>query len=135
VALEIYMANDLSWQLKTNEVLWQRWMDFGITPGDEFEIEFHFYTSKEKEADALITGLEKAGLSAKKEVNRTLFILKGWSITVPISQPWSLEALNDQTRRFCKLADMLHLAFEGCGAYMPWQGKQPPPWESHSQSE
>src|SRR5262245_47488023 len=110
------MSNDLTWQLKTNETLWQRWMDFGVTPGTEFEIEFHFYTSKENSADALIAGLEKAGLSAKKKVSRTLFILKGWSITVPISQPWTLDTLNDQTRRFCRLADMLHLTFEGCGA-------------------
>jgi hypothetical protein len=128
------MANDLAWQLKTNEALWQRWLDFGITPGSEFEIEFHFYTSKENSADALLTGLEKAGLSAKKEVSRTLFIIKGWLITVPITQPWTLEALNDQTRRFCRLADMLHLTFDGCGAYMPWQGPQPPQRGSRSQS-
>jgi len=126
LALEVYVASDLAWQLKTNKTLWERWMDFGITPGDEFEIEFHFYTSKEKEADALIAGLEKAGLSARKEVSRTLFVLKGWSITVPISQPWTLDVLNDQTRRFCRLADMLHLVFDGCGAYMSWEGQEPP---------
>jgi hypothetical protein len=126
------MANEVAWHLKTNEALWQRWMDFGITPGNEFEIEFHFYTSKENSADALIAGLEKAGLSAKKEVSRTLFFIKGWLITVPMTHTWTLEALNDQTRRFCKLADMLNLTFEGCGAYMPWQGQQPPPRESNS---
>jgi hypothetical protein len=120
------MANDLAKQLKTNEALWKRWMEFGIAPGDKFEIEFHFYTSKEKEADSLISGLEKAGLSARKEMSRTLFVLKGWSITVPISQAWTLDILNDQARRFCKLADMLHLVFDGCGAYMPWQGQEPP---------
>src|SRR4030095_3864838 len=125
------MANDLPWQLKTNETLWQRWMDFGISPGTEFEIEFHFYTTKENSADALITGLEKSGFTAKKSVRRTLLFLKDWYITVPISQSWTLEALNDQTRRFCKLADMLHLDFEGCGAYMPWQGQEPPKRGSH----
>lgn len=129
------MANDISAQLKTNEVLWKRWLDFGITPNTEFEIEFHFYTSKENSADAFIAGLEKAGLSAKKEVSRTLLIIKGWLITVPISQQWTLDSLNDQTRQFCKLADMLHLVFEGCGAYMPWQGQQPPKPGSHSQHE
>jgi len=127
------MANDLSWQLKTNETLWQRWLDFGITPGTEFEIEFHFYTSKENSADKLITGLEKAGFAAKKSVRRTLLILKDWYITVIISQSWTLEALNDRTRQFCRLADMLRLTFEGCGAYMPWQGQQPPRRGSHSQ--
>jgi hypothetical protein len=120
------MANDLSYQLKTNEVLWQRWLDFGITPGAEFEIEFHFYTSKEDSAAALINGLQKAGFAAKKSVRRTLFILKDWYITVPISQSWTLEALNDRTRQFCRLADILRLTFDGCGAYMPWQGEQPP---------
>ena len=120
------MANDLSYQLKTNEVLWQRWLDFGITPGAEFEIEFHFYTSKEDSAAALINGLQKTGFAAKKSVRRTLFILKDWYITVPISQSWTLEALNDRTRQFCRLADMLRLTFDGCGAYMPWQGEQPP---------
>ena len=127
------MANDLARQLKTNETLWQRWLDFGITPGTEFEIEFHFYTSKETEADKLIAGLEKAGLSAKKDVSRTLFILKGWSVTAPMSYTWTLDTLNEQTRRFCRLADMLNIVFEGCGAYMPWEGQQPPPWGSHSQ--
>ncbi len=127
------MANDLSWQLKTNETLWQRWMDFGITPGSEFEVEFHFYTAKEASADALISGLEKAGFTAKKSVRRTLLILKDWYITVPISQAWTLEALNDQTRQFCRLADMLRLSFDGCGAHMPWQEKKPPKWGSNSQ--
>ena len=126
------MAKDLSYQLKTNEALWQRWMDFGITPGTEFEIEFHFYTSKEKAADALIAGLQKGGLSARKEISRTLVILKGWSITVPITQSWTLEALNEQTRRFCRLADMLPVVFEGCGAYMPWQEQHPPKRGSRS---
>ena len=125
------MSTDLAYQLKTNEALWQRWLDFGITPGDEFEVEFHFYTSKEKEADELIAGLEKAGLSGKKSMSRTLLILKGWSITVPISQSWTLEILNEQTRRFCKLSDMLHVGFEGCGAYMPWEGEKPPNSGSH----
>ena len=124
------MANDLSYQLKTNEALWKRWLDFGITAGTEFEIEFHFYTAKEDSADALITGLEKTGLSARKEVSRTFFV-KDWSITVPISQPWKLETLNDQTRQFCKLADMLHLVFDGCGAYMPSQ-EQPPHGKTNS---
>jgi hypothetical protein len=128
------MTNDLAWQLKTNETLWHRWLDFGINPGDEFEVEFHFYTRKEDKADAFISGLEKAGFTTKKSVRRTLLILKDWYITVPISQPWTLEALNDQTRQFCRLADMLRLAYEGCGAYMPWQGQQPPPRRHHSQS-
>ena len=127
------MTNDLSWQLKTNEALWQRWLDFGITPGAEFEIEFHFFTTKENSADALITGLEKSGFTARKNVRRTLLILKDWYITVPIFQTWTLDALNDQTRRFCKLADMLHVVFDGCGAYMPWQEQQPPKRGSRSQ--
>lgn len=121
------MANDLAWQLKTNETLWQRWMDFGINSGDEFEVEFHFYTSMEKQADLLIAGLQKIGLSTRKEINRMLFILKGWYVTVPISQSWTLDTLNEQTRRFCRLADMMHLSYEGCGAYMPWKGEKPPP--------
>jgi len=126
------MANDLSYPLKTNEVLWQRWLDFGITPGAEFKIEFHFYTSKEDSAAALINGLQKAGFAAKKSVRRTLFILKDWYITVTISQSWTLEALNDRTRQFCRLADMLRLTFDGGGAYMPWQGEQPPRPRSRS---
>src|SRR5687767_3877479 len=120
------MANDLAHNLKINEALWQRWLDFGITPGTEFEIEFHFHTAKENFADTLIAGLEKAELTAKKKVSRTLFFIKGWSVTVPISQPWTLEVLNEQTRRFCRLADMLPIVFEGCGAYMPWHEQQPP---------
>jgi regulator of RNase E activity RraB len=120
------VANDLSYQLKTNEALWQRWLDFGITPDAEFEVEFHFYTSKEKTSDELIAGLEKAGLLGRKSMSRTLLFLKGWSITVPITQPWTLDVLNEQTRRFCKLADMLHLVFDGCGAYMQWEDQEPP---------
>jgi hypothetical protein len=121
MALEIDMANDLASQLKMNEVLWQRWVQFGITPGTEFEVEFHFNTAKEASADALITGLEKAGFTPKKSARRALFVRRNWHVTVPISQPWTLEALNDQTRRFCRLADMLRLDFDGCGAYMPSQ--------------
>jgi len=127
------LATDLSYQLKADKALWQRWMDFGITSGTEFEIEFHFYTPKEASADSLISGLEKAGFTAKKSVRRTLLILKDWYITVPIFQTWTLDALNDQTRRFCKLADMLHVVFDGCGAYMPWQEQQPPKRGSRSQ--
>lgn len=120
------MVNDLSWQLRTNGILWQRWLDFGIIPGATFEVEFHFFTKKEKSADALIAGLEKAGFTAKNRVRRTLLILKDWHITVPISKSWTLETLNEQTRQFCKLADMLRLGYEGCGAYMPWEGQEPP---------
>jgi regulator of ribonuclease activity B len=126
------MPNDLSYNLKLNEVLWKRWLDFGITPGTEFEIEFHFSAGKENDANALISGLEKTGLSAQKKARRTLFIINGWSITVPISQSWTLDILNDQTRQFCRLADMLRLDFDGCGAYMQWQGKEPPKHGSHS---
>jgi hypothetical protein len=115
------MTNDLSWQLKTNEALWQRWLEFGITPGTEFEVEFQFYAAKEDSADTLISGLEKSSYVARKEVKRTLFVIKGWYVTVLISQPWTLEALNDRTRQFCRLADMLRLVFDGCGAYMPSQ--------------
>ncbi len=118
------MSNDLAWQLKANEALWQRWLEFGIAPGDEFEIEFHFYTSKESLADGLISGFEKTGLTARKEVNRTLFIRKGWYIMVPILQSWTLDVLNGRTRQFCRLADMTHVVFDGCGAYMPSK-KQP----------
>jgi hypothetical protein len=119
------MANDLAWQLKTNEALWQRWLEFGVAPGDEFEVEFHFYTSKEKLADMLIAGFEKTSITARKEVRRTLFILKGWYITVPISQSWTLDALNDRARQFCRLADMTNVVFEGCGAYMPSYEQRP----------
>ena len=120
------MPNDLSSQLRMNEVLWKRWLDFGIKPGTDFEIEFHFYTAQETSADALIRGLEKVRLTARKELSRTLLIIKGWHVTVPISRSWTLEALNDQTRQFCRLADMLRLTFDGCGAYMPRQGQHPP---------
>ena len=115
------MANDLAWQLKANESLWHRWLEFGLAPGDEFEFEFHFYTSKESLADKLVSGFEKTGFTARKEVNRTLLILKGWYITVPILRSWTLDVLNDQTRQFCRLADMTHVVFEGCGAYMSSQ--------------
>jgi len=115
------MANDLAWQLKTNEALWQRWLEFGLASGDEFEVEFHFYTSKESVADRLIEGFAKTGITARKEVSRTLFILKGWRITVPISQSWTLDVLNDRTRQFCRLADMTQVTFEGCGTYMSSQ--------------
>lgn len=129
------MANDLSYQLKIMEALWQRWLEFGITPGAKFEVEFHFYSAKESPADALITGLEKAGLAARKEARRTLFIIKGWHVTTSISQSWTLETLNDQIRLFCRLADMLRLDFDGCGAYMPWQGQEPPKPGLHSQTK
>ena len=89
------MANDLSFQLRANEILWQRWLEFGITPGDKFEIKFHFSTVREDAANALITGLEKTGVVARKEARRTLFVLKDWFITVPISQSWTLESLNN----------------------------------------
>ena len=119
------MTSDLAGQLKMNEALWKRWLEFGIAPGDEFEVEFHFYTSKERSADRLIAGFEKTGFTARKEVSRTLLILKGWYITVPISQAWTLDALNERSRQFCRLADMTQVAFEGCGAYMPSQKQRP----------
>ena len=115
------MVNDLAWHLKTNEALWNRWLEFGVAPGDEFEVELHFYTSKESLADRLIAGFEKIGFTARKEVSRTLLVLKGWHITVPISQAWTLEALNERSRQFCRLGDMTQVTFEGFGAYMPSQ--------------
>jgi hypothetical protein len=118
---DIHMTNDLSYQLITNKALWQRWTEFGITSGLEFKIDFEFYTDREDSANALIAGLEKAGYTTRKVASRKLLIFKDWHITGSISQPWTLEALNDRTRQLCRLADMLRLVFDGCGAYMPSQ--------------
>jgi len=118
------MSNDLPYQLKINEALWKRWLEFGISSGAEFEIEFHFFAAKEDTADKLIDGFEKSGFAAEKKGRRSLLFFKDWHVKVLISQRWTLEALNDRTRQFCRLADMLHVVFDGCGAYMPSQEQQ-----------
>jgi len=113
------MMNDLAWHLKTNEVIWQRWLEHGVNPGNEFVVEFNFYASTERSADSLISGFEKTGVPARKEAKRKLFIPKEWLVTASISQSWTLDALNDRTRQYCRLADMTRVIFDGCGAHMP----------------
>jgi len=113
------MTNNLAWRLKSNQALWQTWIDSGIRPGSRFEVEFHFFTSRADSADAFLAGLQDAGLSARKEVSRSFLTVKGWYIIVPISQPWTLDRLNEQTSQFCRMADLLRVVFDGCGAYLP----------------
>lgn len=129
------MTSDRTTQMMIAEALWQRWGDFGLKDGMKFEIEFHFYASKENLADNLVVSIEKAGLSVKKKANRKFFIIRGWFVTVSMTQTWTLDAFQEQTRQFSIVADMLDVKFDGAGAYMPWQGKEPPKRDSHSQSK
>jgi len=113
------VAEDIEWHLKTNVELWRKWLEKGITPGMSFVVDFHFYVPKEETANALVTSLEDAGFTVKKNAVRTFVFWRGWDIEASVKHEWTLEYLNDRTREFCRSADECGFSFEGFGALMP----------------
>src|SRR5205823_1327583 len=79
-----------------------------------------FYAVKEPAAQQVAEALRKWGLrKVEVRAKRTLWILKGWVITGVEEGTWALEKLQDRTRRYSRLADILRVTYDGCGAMMP----------------
>jgi hypothetical protein len=107
-------------ELAKDERLWRMWCEGGVTESTPLAVDFFFYCVKEHAAQELAEALREYGLSkVKVAVRRTLLVFKGWLVTGVEEGTWSLEKLQDRTRRYCGLADALSATYDGCGAFMP----------------
>jgi len=112
--------SDLEGHLARNETMWRWWREDGVTESTPLAVDFSFYANKKSAADALAEALREVGFdSVEVRTTRTLWVFKGWSITVVEHGTWSLEKLQDRVRLFCRLAANPGSSLEGCGAMMP----------------
>jgi hypothetical protein len=114
-------------ELAKDESLWRMWREDGVTETTPLAVDFYFYAVKKDAAEQIADFLRKCGLT-KVEVKstRTLLILRGWEISGVEEGTWSLEKLQDRSRRYVRLAEIWSATFDGCGALIDPEKIQPP---------
>jgi hypothetical protein len=107
-------------ELAKDKSLWRRWRVEGVTETTALAVDVFFYATNKYSAEQIADGLRKWGLSKVKiRSTRTLLVLRGWDISGVELGTWSLEKLQDRSRRYVRLAEIWSAAYEGCGAEMP----------------
>jgi hypothetical protein len=107
-------------ELAKDERLWQRWCEEGVTERTTLAADVFFYSSSKEVAEQIVYGFRRWGLT-KVEIKptRTLWIVKGWDITGVETGTWSVQKMQDRSRRYVRLAEIWSATYEGCGAEMP----------------
>ena len=107
-------------ELGKDEELWNLWLADGVTESTVLAVDVFFYATNEDAAQAIAEDLRKWGLSdVQVQTERTFWIFKGWVISGVEKGTWSLEKLQDRSRRYERLAEILSATYDGCGAMMP----------------
>ena len=117
--------SDLEGHLTRNGLLWERWVDYGVTDQTVLAVEFHFYATRESSARRLCELLGEAGYEVTRRATRTLLFFKGFDITATERGRWTLERLQARTRQLHELGEQVGVALEGCGAEMPERPVEP----------
>ncbi|MFO1487440.1 MAG: hypothetical protein U1F65_03085 [Verrucomicrobiota bacterium] len=107
-------------ELAKDESLWRRWREEGVTESTMLAVDVFFYATNKTAAQEVADYLPRWGLT-KVQISsaRTFLVFKGWTITGVEETTWSLAKLQDRTRRYVRLAEILRVRYEGCGAMMP----------------
>src|SRR5882724_7695193 len=107
-------------ELAKDVSLWRMWCEDGVTESTTLAVDVFFYATNKTAAEGIADCLRKWELS-KVEIKacRTLLIFKGWNISGVEGGTWSLDKLQDRSRRYVRLAEIFDSAYEGCGAEMP----------------
>ena len=107
-------------ELAKDVSLWRMWREDGVTETTPLAVDVFFYATNETAAEQIAAGLRRWGLSKVEiKTTRTLLILKGWEITGVEEGTWSLEKLQDRSKRYVRLAEIWSATYDGCGAEMP----------------
>lgn len=119
-------ASKLEDELAKDERLWQRWCEENVTESTILAVDVFFYSTRKDAAEQIADGLRRWGLT-KVEIKptRTFWIFKGWNITGIETGTWSVQKLQDRSRRYMRLAEIWSTTYEGCGAEMPDKAKKP----------
>lgn len=110
---------ELADDIRDNEALWAEWQAHGVTEGTELKVEFHFYAARTAAGEDLEKRLRSAGFAVQSRTTRTLWVLKGLSVTASEQGAWTLERLNRRVEEMLLLATECGVLFDGCGAEMP----------------
>ena len=114
----------LEHHLELDKNLWREWREEGVTQNTELAVDVFFYPKNQTTAAQIANALLEWGLDdVKIGTRRTLWIFKKWRVTGVEKGTWSLEKLNDRTRRYIRLADTWGAVYDGCGAMMPDQNE------------
>ena len=107
-------------ELVKDESMWRMWREEGVTESTVLEVDVAFYATSEDAAQQIAGCLQQWDLSKIEiQTKRTLWFFKGWEITGVEKGTWSLEKLQDRSRRYERLAEIWSARYEGCGAWMP----------------
>ena len=111
--------SELDDELARNEDLWRMWQADGVTEDTILAVDFFFYATSKSAAQDLAEALRKAGRKVEVRTTRTLVFFRGWEITAVEEGMWSLAKLQDRSRTYCRVAELLRVTYDGCGAMMP----------------
>lgn len=113
-------------ELVRDENLWRMWREDGVTEDTSLAVDVFFYATSSDAAEHIADGLRRWGLTQVEiTTTRTLLIFKGWAVTGVEEETWSLEKLQDRSRRYVRLAEIFDVSYDGCGAWMPDQNDTP----------
>ena len=114
-------------ELEKDESLWRMWREDGVTETTPLAVDVFFYATNKEAAEQIAGALRQWGLT-KVEVKtvRTFLIFKGWEITGVEDGTWSLEKLQDRSRRYVRLAEIWSATYDGCGALIDPDKIKPP---------
>lgn len=104
-------------ELREDENVWRMWRELGVTEKTPLEVDFSFYATSKEFADMIADSLRQWGLiKVEIKCTRTLWLFRGWEVLGVEVGTWSLEKLQDRTRRYVRLAEICKATYDGCGA-------------------
>lgn len=93
--------SEVETQLARDEVLWRMWQEPGVTEDTPLAVDVNFYASRKEAAEDIAEALRRWGLTkVEMKTTRTLLIFKEWEICGVEDGTWSLEKLQERSRRY-----------------------------------
>ena len=112
--------SSLDAELREDENVWRMWCELGVTEKSPLEVDFSFYATSKEFADMIADSLRQWGLiKVEIKCTRTLWLFRGWEVLGVEVGTWSLEKLQDRTRRYERLVEIWRATYDGYGAMMP----------------
>jgi hypothetical protein len=119
--------SELDDELQKDESLWRRWREDGVTETTLLAVDVFFYATSKETADQIAGALRQWGLTqVEVSSTRTLWLFRGWEITGVEGGTWTLEKLQDRSRRYVRLAEIFSATYDGCGALIDPDKLKPP---------
>jgi hypothetical protein len=104
-------------ELAKDESLWRMWQEDGVTETTPLAVDVFFYATRQDAAHQIASALRQWGLTkVEMKTTRTFLIFKGWEITGVEDGTWSLQKLQDRSKRYVRLAEIWDVSYDGCGA-------------------